>query len=102
MARTAADQRDTTSLAHIFEVDLADISMNKWEYPELALYQFIEVFNKVLVPHELGLPGLRIGFLASQRCDWHFGLDQVMDCLHSIADLTEDVLLQTVGQIICV
>ena len=97
MARAATDQRDTTSLAHIFEVDLADISMNKWEYPELALYQFIEVFNKVLVPHELGLPGLRISFLAPQRCDWNLSLDQVVNCLHSIANLSENVFLQTVG-----
>ena len=74
--------------------------MNKWEYPELALYQFIEVLNKVLVPHELGLPGLRIGFLAPQRCDWHLGLDQVVNCLHSIANLSQNVLLQTVSQII--
>ena len=62
-SRPPADQRDATLLVHVLEIDLAHIPMNEGNDPKLALHQFVEVLNQVLIPHEVGLPGLRLRFL---------------------------------------
>lgn len=52
VARPAADQDDGAALVHVLKVQLTDVAVYERYDPQLAVHQFVEILNMVLVPHE--------------------------------------------------
>ena len=72
--------------------------MYERQNPQLAIGQFIELLHKVPVPHKCRFPRLRLSADTPKRLN--FRLILRLESLHPIVDLSQNVLLQRVRQIV--
>ena len=72
--------------------------MDERDDPELAICQLIEVLHMVLVPHEHRVPRARFCLFALEALHLRDAL--TVHSVHPISNLTKNVLLQAVCQVV--